>query len=431
MLTQTRRRARSAQRGPWATVLRVAVVALAALSVFDGAATAQEREKRVALVVGNGAYARVPQLANPADDARAMSAALRSVGFQVVEAIDASRTQMFTAMVTFAETAKGADAALVFYAGHGVQVGGENWVLPIDASISTTTELRADGVRLADVTQTLDDAGARVKIVLLDACRDNPFPLARTRSAGQGLAAVNTASAAGTLVAFATAPGAVAADGDGRNSPFTKALVAEIGKPGVEIRQMLGMVRSRVYAETGERQIPWVNEALIGSFYFAGEAGPEDTLENDGQALKETGLSEKDAFEIAQDIDTAAGWNAFLEAYPSGAYQSFAEAALAKSLDSAAARPAAPAARSAEDDFLLPDSATRRLTEADLSAFDKAQLRLARNEIFARKGRFFRSKDLRAYFESKPWYRPTAWVVALNRVERRNVQLLLALEKAR
>ncbi|MEL6317482.1 MAG: caspase family protein, partial [Pseudomonadota bacterium] len=343
-------RGNAAALSPAAAIRSAALIAaafwLVAVALGPLAAAQTPSGKRVALVIGNGAYERVPKLANPASDARAMSAALKSVGFQVVEAVDAGRTELFAALVTFAGQAKGAEAALVFYAGHGVQVSGENWLLPVDAAVAGTTELRADAVRLADVTTALDEAGARVKIVLLDACRDNPFPIASTRSAGQGLAPISTASAAGTLVAFATAPGAVAADGDGRNSPFTAALVEELTAPGVEIREMLGNVRSRVYAETGERQIPWVNEALIGKFYFAGAEPTVPGAPSDAEiGGDDSGLTDKEAFELAKEIGTPGAWNAYLQEFLNGRYAGFAEAAMNKTLSERAAvqsRPAAP-----------------------------------------------------------------------------------------
>src|SRR5947208_5717512 len=204
------------------------------------AATAAKADRRVAFVVGNGAYKNVAALPNPAIDAKAMASALRNVGFEVVEGTNLTRDKMTERLLDFGKKAQGADIAVFFYAGHGIAIGGTNYLLPIDADIKTEMDVKLGAAINIDVTldQTMGDA--KVKLVFLDACRDNPFA-AKIRSAKAsrsvnvqtGLAEMK--SGQGTLLAFATGPGQTALDGEaGTNSPFTRPLLANIAQPGGE-----------------------------------------------------------------------------------------------------------------------------------------------------------------------------------------------------
>src|SRR5690348_13687071 len=199
-------------------------------------------DKRVAFVVGNGAYKNVAQLPNPPVDAKAMAGVLRNVGFEVVEGINLTRDKMTEKLLDFGKRAQGADVAVFYYAGHGIAISGTNYLLPIDADIKTEMDVKLGAAINIDLTldQTMGDA--KVKLVFLDACRDNPFAAkiksnSPTRSVAvqQGLAEMK--SGEGTLIAFATGPGQTALDGqEGTNSPFTRALVAHVTAPGVEIQ---------------------------------------------------------------------------------------------------------------------------------------------------------------------------------------------------
>src|SRR5690348_1392349 len=199
-------------------------------------------DKRVAFVVGNGAYKNVAQLPNPPIDAKAMATTLRGVGFDVVEGTNLTRDKMTEKLLNFGKRAQGADVAVFFYAGHGIAIGGTNYLLPIDADIKSEMDVKLGAAINIDLTldQTMGDA--KVKLVFLDACRDNPFAAkiksnSPTRSVAvqQGLAEMK--SGEGTLIAFATGPGQTALDGqEGTNSPFTRALVAHVTAPGVEIQ---------------------------------------------------------------------------------------------------------------------------------------------------------------------------------------------------
>ena len=233
--------------------LLLAVLLTLTLALASAATAAEGR--RVALVVGNGAYAATAALPNPPNDARAVAAALRSLGFEVLEPTNLDHPAMRATLAGFAERLEGAEVGLFFYAGHGLQVAGENYLVPVDARLRREAQLAFEAVPVQAVLRVME-AEVPTRLVLLDACRDNPLArtLARsmgaTRSAavGQGLAQVQ--AALGTLVAYSTAPGEVALDGTGGHSPFTAALLEHVATPGLEVRQVLGRVRGSVYDAT-------------------------------------------------------------------------------------------------------------------------------------------------------------------------------------
>src|SRR5271165_5422631 len=217
----------------------VHIAALAAGLVFSTQAAIAEN--RVALVIGQSAYRSVPALPNPANDAKMMTDLLKA-GFEVTAVPDASQTDMRRAIADFMDklNTKGADTvALVYYAGHGLQVDGENFLLPVDVSVLHETDVPLQGVRLNDLLNSLSMIPSKTRIVMLDACRDNPFPELE-KSIGHGLALVETkAGAAGSFISFSTSPGAVAEDGAGADSPYTTALLAAAHEPGLTIEQAL------------------------------------------------------------------------------------------------------------------------------------------------------------------------------------------------
>jgi uncharacterized caspase-like protein len=230
---------------------------LCAVCVVFSAVSAKA-DRRVAFVVGNGAYKNVDTLPNPPIDAKAMAALLRNAGFEVVEGVNLGRDAMTAKLRDFAMKTPGADVAVFFYAGHGISVNGKNYLIPVDGDLKSEVDVKLGAAIDIDVTldQTMSDA--KVKLVFLDACRDNPFA-AKIRSAsrtrgvvvGSGLAEMK--SGEGTLIAFATGPGQTALDGDsGGNSPFTRALLAHIATPGVEIQQAMTRVRADVSAQTSK-----------------------------------------------------------------------------------------------------------------------------------------------------------------------------------
>ncbi len=229
--------------------------------------------KRVALVIGNGSYANAPALANPKNDAADMAASLESLGFTVIVGIDLTKTQMDRKILEFSSALSGADAGVFHYSGHGLQVAGVNYLVPIDAELTTTAALDFEMVRL-DLVQRTMEREAKTNILFLDACRNNPLArnLARTlgtRSVDIGHGLAPAESGAGTLISFSTQPGNVALDGTERNSPYSGPLAKAIGTPGEDILSILTAVRNEVMAATNEKQVPWENHALRAKFYFA------------------------------------------------------------------------------------------------------------------------------------------------------------------
>jgi hypothetical protein len=235
-------------------------------------------ESRLALVIGQSAYRSVPALPNPANDARAVTKLLTDSGFEVSTASDLSQGQMRDAVSEFAGkvAAKGADTvALVFYAGHGLQIDGENFLVPIDIDPKREADIPIQAVRLNDILNTLTSVPSRMRILMLDACRNNPFPDLKT--AGSGLALIDTKiGAPGTFLSFSTSPGAVAEDGSGSNSPYTAALLAA-GKEQIPIEETFKRVRLAVNKVTEGRQTPWDSSSLTEDFRFSGVsvAGPK------------------------------------------------------------------------------------------------------------------------------------------------------------
>jgi uncharacterized caspase-like protein len=199
---------------------------------------------------------------------------LRNVGFDVVEGANLTRDKMTEKLLEFGKKAEGADVALFFYAGHGIAVNGTNYLLPIDADLKSEMDVKLGSAINIDLTLEQTMADAKVKLVFLDACRDNPFTRSLARSLGstrstavaKGLAQVN--SAAGTMIAFSTQPDNVAQDGEGRNSPFTAALLKYVKTPNLEVEQMMKQVRVEVMAATQEKQVPWGHSSLIGDVYL-------------------------------------------------------------------------------------------------------------------------------------------------------------------
>ncbi len=324
-----------------ATLLMRAALLVLTLVWPAGAALGEDApgpSARVALVLGNGAYTEIPALPNAVNDARAMAALLRQTGFTVLSAYDADRSGMEQALRRFGEQAAGAEAALVYYAGHGLQASGGNYLLPVGATADEPADLRYEAVALSLIEAELDDSGAAVRMVILDACRDNPLieRLARTagrlgRSTGatRGLAPIQ--STAGTLYAYATAPGEIALDGDGPHSPFTAALLEWLPTPGLEVGLVFRRVRASVMAATDGAQVPWVEEAIVGEFYFvpAEDAGPVDP----GTASDGTGdaaPSEVAFWESVRASDDPADLQAYLARYPDGLYADLAENRLAR-----------------------------------------------------------------------------------------------------
>ncbi len=245
------------------------MASLLALALALPAQAAPSAERRVALVIGNGAYKAGP-LKNPANDARDMAAALRGAGFEVILRENAGLRQMNEAIDQFWNSLKRGGVGLFFFAGHGVQVAGENYLVPVDARIAMEKDVQYECVNAGKVLGRMEDAGNGLNIVILDACRNNPF--ARSfRSADRGLAKMDAPT--GSLIAFATAPGDVAADGEGKNGLYTSHLLRHLNTPGLTIENVLKRTRIGVAADSsrlGRKQTPWESSSLMGDFFFVG-----------------------------------------------------------------------------------------------------------------------------------------------------------------
>jgi hypothetical protein len=323
--------------------MRHVIIVLTMLCVLFSVRAANA-ERRVAFVVGNGAYKNVEPLPNPPIDAKAISSTLRNVGFEVVEGTNLTRDEMTERLLDFGKKAQGADVALFFYAGHGIAVNGTNYLLPIDANLKSEMDVKLGAAINVDLTleQTMGDA--KVKLVFLDACRDNPFAAkirsssaTRSVSVASGLAEMK--SGEGTLIAFATGPGQTALDGQqGTNSPFTRALLANLTAPGVEIQQAMTKVRAQVNEETQKQQLPWGHTNLIGSVYLnpvaAPAAGAAAASSPTAAATATAGSEvELEFWRSIRDSNKPEELNAYLTNYPNGQFKSLALARIASLQD--------------------------------------------------------------------------------------------------
>lgn len=231
--------------------------------------SAAKAERRIALVLGTSHYQNAPALPNPVNDAQAMSDRLKGLGFEIVSGLDLTKAQTQEKIAQFAKQVRGADVALFFYAGHGLQVSGRNYLLPVDAALEDETSLDFEAVQVDFILRQMSRETS-IRLVFLDACRDNPLADVLAKETGgdstarSGLAEIPIESGgAGTLVAFAASPNQLAYDGSGEHSPFSAALLAHIGEANVSITEAMNRVTSDVFKATAGRQRPWVNVSLI------------------------------------------------------------------------------------------------------------------------------------------------------------------------
>jgi hypothetical protein len=253
----------------------VLAISLILLTNFIAAAPAAA-ENRVALVVGNSNYRHVPSLANPADDARLMAATLGGLGFRLVGGaaqIDLDKLNLDAVIRNFGNQLQGADVGLFYYAGHGVQMRGANYLVPVGANPTREADVDFELEDVKLILRQMEDAGTRLNIVMLDACRNNPFGVRGLRGADSGLAQMRAPE--GTLISFSTQPGNAAQDGEAGNSPYTRALAETIRQPELGVFEVFNEVGLKVKKETGGVQQPWLSSSPIeGNFYFAGLTRP-------------------------------------------------------------------------------------------------------------------------------------------------------------
>jgi uncharacterized caspase-like protein len=348
------------------------------VSVWFGCGAALA-EKRVALVIGNSAYQKVAKLSNPANDAAAVAAMLKAAGFESVESkLNVPANDLRKSLREFAARTRDADVAVVYYAGHGIELDGTNYLIPIDATLETDGDVLDETIALERVLFAVEPA-RQLRLVILDACRDNPFAktMKRTvasRAIGRGLAKVEPTSP-NTMIAFAAKAGSTASDGDSKNSPFAAALVEHLPKPGLDLRRAFGFVRDDVLKSTGNKQEPYVYGSLGGNDLPLVPAQPVAT----GPQADPQAAVRKD-YELALQAGDRDAWEAFLQAYPEGFYANLAKVQLKKIAAEEARAAAAEKARLAElEKARLAAEGAKQAEQARAAAAAKAaeQARLA------------------------------------------------------
>src|SRR5881394_517262 len=312
-------------------------------------------EKRVALVLGNSAYQNVAPLPNPVNDGATIAATLKGAGFDVVDSRhDLPAAETRRVLRDFADRARDADIAVVYYAGHGIEVDGSNYLIPVDAKLERDTDVYDEALSLERVLVAIEPA-KKLRLVILDACRDNPFDrtMKRTvasRAIGQGLAKVEPTSP-NVLIAYSAKAGSTAADGDGQNSPFTAALSHHLTKPGLDVRRAFGFVRDEVLKTTNNRQEPFVYGSLGGEdvpLVPAPRAAPAAAAP--ATPAPSAQAEARRDYELALQIGNKSALNAFLAQYPDGFYASLAKLQLEKFATVAARVAATEKARLAEQE---------------------------------------------------------------------------------
>ena len=321
------------------TVLIAALCALLLVPLMAGEARAQ---KRVALVIGNGAYQNVAQLPNPIKDATAIVDMFNEAGFDWVKLKqDLGNLEFKRALREFMDAAHDADIAVVYYAGHGIQIRDMNYMIPVDARLATEVDAEDEAVSLDRIVMAIEPA-KRLRLVILDACRDNPFAQTMKRrvamrAVSRGLATMEP-TLGDTLIAYAAKAGSTAEDGDGANSPFAAALIKHLTVPGLDVRLAFGRVRDEVLKRTGNKQEPFVYGSLGGEGVSLVPASAQPKVAAAGEAKAEGASKARVAeasdvkadYELAERIGTKNAWESFLNSHKEGLYAGFARAQLAK-----------------------------------------------------------------------------------------------------
>jgi uncharacterized caspase-like protein len=358
---------------------KTALVVTAFLSLFF-ASDAALADKRVALVIGNSTYENAPQLSNPSKDAGAISDMLRNAKFDVVETVrDANNLDMRRALREFSDKAQNSDMAVVYFAGHGIEVDGQNYLIPTDAVLQRDRDVYDETISLERVLQTVESA-TQLRLVILDACRDNPFGrkmkrVSTLRSLGRGLIGVEPVSP-NTLIAYAAKGGSTAEDGDGANSPYATALLKHLTTPGLDLRQAFGLVRDDVMKATANKQEPFTYGSLGGATVSLVQmaslsTNPPETSAAVAPSAPDPTAELRQDYEYAERVGTKQGWQSFLKTHPTGFYADLARAQLAKLMAEPAGTSAA-AKKAAEDKARLAKEnaakADQPVADADVKA---------------------------------------------------------------
>ena len=303
---------------------------------------------RVALVIGNSQYTHVARLTNPDNDAKLIAQTLRGLGFTLIgngPQLDLDKAAMDRAVQSFGKAMQGADVALFYYAGHGLQIHGQNFLVPVGANPTRESDADFQMLNISLVLHQMEDSGTRLNIVILDACRNNPFGGRGLRSAGGGLAQMQAPD--GTVISFATQPGNVALDGNNGHSPFSRALADTLRRPGLDIFRTFNQVGLAVKRATGGAQQPWVSSSPIsGDFYFAGRQPGNTTPQAVSPAPTLSAAAQ--AWDVTKDTDSPAVLKAFIKQFPNSVFAGFAKARLSE-LVRQHSPPSAPGAGGDED----------------------------------------------------------------------------------
>ncbi len=335
-------------------------------------------EKRVALILGNSIYQNVPPLSNPINDGAVMAATFKNAGYDVVSRFDLSALDTRRVLRDFADRARDADIAVVYYAGHGMEVDGTNYLIPVDAKLERDTDIYDEAFSLDRILVAVEPA-KQLRLVILDACRDNPFARnmkhsLASRSIGRGLAKIEPASP-NTLIAYSAKAGSTAQDGDGKNSPFTTALAQHLTKPGLDIRKAFGFVRDDVLKNTGNRQEPFVYGSLGGNDVplVPARAEPAAPVQATPQSQFNPQSETRRDYELALQVGNKAAMNAFIAQHPDGFYASLAKLQLEKLAAEEAHAAASEKARIAEQERArLAAEGARKDTQAKADAEAKS-----------------------------------------------------------
>ena len=329
---------RAAGSGAAQRAARAPARLMALLCLIGLASQAAQAESRVALVIGNAGYTFNP-LKNPRHDAELMTRTLSGLGFEVLSVYDAAAPEMRKAVTDFGRRLQAPDTvALFYYAGHGVQADGENYLIPLGAGIANMNEVAINAISLSDVLKSMARSNTRMNIVILDACRDNPFAatsvtssIETTRGLGTGGLAPAVAPS-GTIIGYATAPGQVSRDGEGDHSPYTAALAASMPAPGLTVEDVFRNARRQVLDVTGGKQTPWEHSSLIGEFYFNRKSSDRFAGAPPGgtDPATQLRLSELEAWEKIKDITEAAVLKAHIARFPDGLFAELASVKIAR-----------------------------------------------------------------------------------------------------
>lgn len=433
--------------------------ALAATAAFliTGIAGDAFAGARNALVIGNSSYRPGFELRNPIADARGVARSLAAIGFEVTVLEDTDLASIQRAVDAFVQKSSQGEAAVIYYAGHGARIDNRDFLLPVDFSMASFDQVDTEAFDVDRLVQALASTHSDLKLLLFDACRNNPLE-------SRGAVALSAPEAspqygANTMTVYATAQGMTAMDGIGDNSPFAEGVMGDIGNPDLELNAVIRQVTAHVRDKTAGRQTTYQQGSLDRDFYLGRhDAGPGAVLDlqpdplfvtpglvfpdSDKRRLTDADLQGKDAstLRLARNEIFARHGRKFVDKALAAHFAQFdwysprdGEPKLSKieQANVAAIRRYELKPQTPVSDFILPDSDRRLLIRADLEPLSKDQLRIARNEIYARRGWDFKTKAMETYFEKFDWYAPKLGKIELSHIEQQNVDFIVQYEKAK